>query len=89
MTYEQVKEAMPTRLWDRLHEAIKHQFPETYEDKILSLQGKKNEYYSVHSHGFGDIGEFINYSITWSGTKEGRSYWEQLRNFYTPHFVIA
>lgn len=72
MTYQEAQALIPKKIWDKVHDNIKKQQKESYEDKVESLENM----YFCHP------GDFINWSMTWSETPEGHEHWEAVCEFF-------
>ena len=76
MKYQECIDLLPTNLAVKWRNALDYCHKDGAEDKIESLK------YDNFRH----VGDFINYSLRWDYTAEGRNYWQAVANFYgLPH----
>ena len=72
MNYQECIEALPTNLAVKWRNALEYSYKDEAEDKINILKNSD----------FLHLGDFINWSLRWDMTAEGRNYWHNVAFFY-------
>jgi hypothetical protein len=72
MKYQECIDLLPTNLAIKWRNAFEYCHKDGAERRRESLQ----------EDNFRHVGDFINYSLRWDSTEEGRSYWRTVANFY-------